>query len=184
MCSQRFLVTKLNDIVRSKPYDIWHWGKFTIFACNKTQGMSYKKEIDDCLKIIQSLMDSFQAGKEKETLYLSFFSESYDRIDHLKSQLKHLEMLQNTNGDSGNSMIKKTEVDIRSFLTLNDRFRFQRDLFNADSELMNQTFSELNSLDSMPEVLNYLNGRFSWDWDDESVLAFKDLLDKRFSSEQ
>jgi hypothetical protein len=74
---------------------------------------------------------------------------------------------------------KKIHPDFRSSLTLNDRFRFQRNLFNGNVELMTQTLNELNDFNSMDEALSYLSS-FDWDWEDESVQAFREILEKRF----
>ncbi len=75
---------------------------------------------------------------------------------------------------------KKIYADIRTSLTLNDRFRFQRDLFQGDIEQMNQTLDHLNQLNLMDEALSYLSD-FHWNWEDESVQAFKEILEKRFN---
>ena len=74
---------------------------------------------------------------------------------------------------------KKIYADFRTSLTLNDKFRFQRDLFRNDAGKMNEALDYLNSLDSMDKALSYLNN-FDWNWEDESVQAFKEILEKRF----
>ena len=76
---------------------------------------------------------------------------------------------------------KKIFPDIQSSLSLNDRFRFQRDLFRNNSGLMQQSLNHLNELESFDETINYLNSQFSWNWEDESVVAFKDILKTKFS---
>ena len=74
---------------------------------------------------------------------------------------------------------KKIHMDLSSCLTLNDRFRFQRDLFNGNVEQMNQTLKKLNDFNSMEEVVSYLSN-LDWDWENDSAQAFIEMLEKRF----
>ena len=76
---------------------------------------------------------------------------------------------------------KKIFSDIQSSLSLNDRFRFQKDLFYDDSNLMNVALTDLNKLESFDEIMDYLDNRFSWNWEEESAAAFKEILKTKFS---
>ena len=76
---------------------------------------------------------------------------------------------------------KKIFSDIQSSLSLNDRFRFQKDLFGNDSNLMSQALSHLNNLGSFDEIMDYIDNQFSWNWEEESASAFKEILKTKFS---
>ncbi|MCC8144613.1 MAG: hypothetical protein LIO97_12615, partial [Tannerellaceae bacterium] len=75
---------------------------------------------------------------------------------------------------------KKNLSDFRKAFSLNDRFRFRRELFKGDEALMNKVISELNNIDSLELSLEYLTGQFNWNQEEESVSDFIKLLEKRF----
>ncbi|MDR2469086.1 MAG: hypothetical protein LBD27_01215 [Tannerella sp.] len=76
---------------------------------------------------------------------------------------------------------KKRLSDLKKAFSLNDRFRFCRDLFARDENLMNRTIVELNVKDSYAASVAYLKERFNWNFEDEAVAAFVAILEKRFS---
>ena len=71
-------------------------------------------------------------------------------------------------------------ADLRKAIGLNDRFRFVHGLFGGDAALMGKTVDAVNSLASFAEAKAYLDARFAWDPDDETVAYFTDMLHKRF----
>jgi hypothetical protein len=81
----------------------------------------------------------------------------------------------------GDKIVKTIYADLKKSLSLNDRFRFQRDLFDNNIELMDNTLSDLNNFSSFQETMDYLQSYFAWNWEDESAQAFKELLEKRFN---
>ena len=77
-------------------------------------------------------------------------------------------------------LAKQTMADLRKAFSLNDRFRFRRELFGGDEAQMNQTLADLNAMPSLDMAKQYLHERMAWDWQSESVLDFIKLLEKRF----
>jgi len=75
---------------------------------------------------------------------------------------------------------RKTFSDFGKSVSLNDRFMIQRDLFQGDSNKMNQAFAELNAFQSTEEAIAFLNEKYAISWNSEAGSAFKELLDKRF----
>ncbi|MDR0507420.1 MAG: hypothetical protein LBH32_11510 [Dysgonamonadaceae bacterium] len=71
-------------------------------------------------------------------------------------------------------------ADLKKFMSLNDRFRFQKQLFDGKSDLMDSVIDQLNSFNSLQECLDYLHRQFTWNWDDEPVNELKGMLEKRF----
>lgn len=71
--------------------------------------------------------------------------------------------------------------DIRKAISLNDRFRFKRDLFGGSDEAMCKTIEILNTMHSAKEALNYLEKNFQWNFEDETTNDFITILEKRFS---
>lgn len=76
---------------------------------------------------------------------------------------------------------KKFLADFRKAFSLNDRFRFRRELFGGDEGRMNEAISDLNELQSFEESITYLDKQLKWNVEDEAVADFIKLLEKRFS---
>lgn len=76
---------------------------------------------------------------------------------------------------------KKNLSDFRKAFSLNDRFRFRRELFGGNEEKMNKAIADLNDLSSYEESVAYLNKVLNWNIEDASVADFIKLLEKRFS---
>lgn len=76
---------------------------------------------------------------------------------------------------------QKILSDLTKAFTLNDRFRFCRELFSSNESLMNQTFSALNNVKSYDSSVVYVKEHFTWNLEDEVVVEFMDMLKKRFA---
>lgn len=76
---------------------------------------------------------------------------------------------------------RKINANFGKSLSLNDRIMFQRDLFRGNSDEMNQVFAQINTFQSLNEVLEFLNDKYIIPWSSDSGIAFKELLDKRFA---
>jgi len=70
--------------------------------------------------------------------------------------------------------------DLKKGIGINDRFYFQRELFNGSSELMNQTLEQLNHMDSFNSADSFLTANFTWESNDDAVKAFKELVRRRY----
>lgn len=75
---------------------------------------------------------------------------------------------------------KKNLSDFRKAFSLNDRFRFRRDLFGGDESRMNQAISELNDIQTYEDSITYLHQVLKWNIEDEAIADFIQLLEKRF----
>jgi len=76
---------------------------------------------------------------------------------------------------------KVDRIDLKKILTLNDRFLFCRELFANDETLMNQIFGELNMEESYEASIEYLQKRFDWDFETDTVTDFLAVLKKKFT---
>lgn len=72
-------------------------------------------------------------------------------------------------------------IDIRQFISLNDSFRFSREIFGGDAGLMKNIIDELNNKTSFEEALDYLNIVVMPDEENEATLDFIELLRKSFN---
>ena len=75
---------------------------------------------------------------------------------------------------------KKSLTDFRKAISLNDWFRFKRDLFKGNEEAINATVQALNGIGSYEEAIAYLNEHARWEPDDPTAADFIKLLEKRF----
>ncbi len=84
-------------------------------------------------------------------------------------------------GVSLHDMLEKQNLsDFRKAFSLNDRFRFRRDLFHGNENVMNRVVSDLNDLHTLAESKEYIESQLQWDLNDETVKDFIQLLEKRF----
>ena len=75
--------------------------------------------------------------------------------------------------------MKKVD-DIRQAISIGDQFRFQRELFAGNGELMHKTIAKLNQMGSLDEAMKYLQAKFSWNAEDEIVEHFLQIIRRRW----
>ncbi len=66
--------------------------------------------------------------------------------------------------------------DIRKTLTLNDKFRFRRELFSGNDAEFNDTLDLLATMQSMEEAEEYIYDDLQWNRDDETVADFMSII--------
>jgi hypothetical protein len=75
---------------------------------------------------------------------------------------------------------KKSLSDLRKAFSLNDRFRYRRELFGEDEEIMNKVISVLNGKESYKESIRFLDEKLHWDFSNPTVKDFIKKLELRF----
>lgn len=75
---------------------------------------------------------------------------------------------------------KKNLSDFRKAFSLNDRFRFRRELFGGEENRMNQAIADLNDIHTYEDSITYLYEELQWNVEDEAVADFIKLIEKRF----
>jgi len=87
--------------------------------------------------------------------------------------------------NSFNAAIGSTKIDdVRQVLSIGDRFRFQRELFNGNGEEMSSVLNRINQLQTVEEAHAYLQSKYNWDNDDLNVVEFYQLIYRRFQNQQ
>lgn len=76
--------------------------------------------------------------------------------------------------------INQTIQDVRRSISLNDQFLFQRELFNNNREAMNAMLAKLQSFSSFDLVESYLKRNTTWDFKNETVDKFLQMLKERY----
>jgi hypothetical protein len=75
---------------------------------------------------------------------------------------------------------KKSLSDLRKAFRLNDRFRYRRELFGGDEEIMNKVILILNGKESYKESIRFLEEKLHWDFSNPTVKDFIKILEIRF----
>lgn len=158
--------------------------------------MDVLKGINTCLENLHELVYSFEEMKEGNSIDINAIPDNLERLEQIRifleqadntekqdTQEKQEPEKENAVGANylANSIVKTIYPDFKKAISLNDRFRFSRDLFGDKAEVFDKTLDELNSIQSLDEAINYLNQEFDWDWESESAVAFKNLLINRFA---
>ena len=80
-----------------------------------------------------------------------------------------------------NDVIEKEKLsDLRKAFSLNDNFRYRRELFGVSEETMNKVVAILNNKQSLKDCISFLEQKLHWDFDDPNVQDFVKKLEKRF----
>jgi len=72
--------------------------------------------------------------------------------------------------------------DLKSAIGLNQKFLFMNDLFEGENEIFNNAINKINSFNTLPEAIAFIDSDLSsaWDKENSSVLNFMDLVERRF----
>jgi len=76
--------------------------------------------------------------------------------------------------------IGKPVDDVRKAIGLNDRFYYQRELFEGNADLFNQTLDQLNQMDSYSSALQFIQSNYNWEDDNEVAQSFLKNIQRRF----
>lgn len=77
---------------------------------------------------------------------------------------------------------KKNDFKLKDILTINQKFMFTKMLFSGDFEFFSEAISRIDNLDSLNQVLNYIDDNYPhWDKDSEEFEEFLALVQRKFS---
>ena len=75
----------------------------------------------------------------------------------------------------------KTSAGLRHSISLNDSFRFSRELFGGDVELMNRVVEQLSAMSSYKAAVAFLSSKVNFNEENETLRDFLELLKKYFN---
>ena len=75
----------------------------------------------------------------------------------------------------------KPATDLRHAISLNDSFRFSREIFGGDTARMNEVIRQLGAAPSLEKALELFSSTVNPDEENETVVDFIELLKKYFS---
>ncbi len=84
-----------------------------------------------------------------------------------------------SSSETPRGFLGKPVADLTKGLGINDRFLYQRELFNGNADLMKETLSQLNAMSNYQQAMSFLNSNFSWD-DTEVTQSFFNYVQRKF----
>ncbi|WP_279141737.1 hypothetical protein [Bacteroides acidifaciens] len=75
----------------------------------------------------------------------------------------------------------KLAAGLRHFISLNDSFRFSRELFKGDTDLMNRVIEQISVMGSYKTAVAFLSSKVEIDEEKDAVVDFLELLKKYFN---
>lgn len=75
----------------------------------------------------------------------------------------------------------KPVIDLRGSISLNDSFRFSRELFGGDGERMNRVINQVGEMQSLDAALAFLKVEINFNEENETFLDLLELLKKYFN---
>lgn len=75
----------------------------------------------------------------------------------------------------------KLAAGLRHSISLNDSFRFSRELFKGDTDLMNRVVEQISVMSSYKTAVAFLSSKIEIDEEKEAVVDFLELLKKYFN---
>ena len=112
-----------------------------------------------------------EVEEEKETL----------QVVESQSQIEVQETIKNVSAGSILGERIRPVTDLRRSISLNDSFRFSRELFNGDSEQMNRVIEQISEMSSLDTAIAFLYSNVNVDEENEAMIDFQELLKKYFN---
>ncbi len=78
------------------------------------------------------------------------------------------------------TLLGKPVADLTKSLGLNDRFMFQRELFEGNTEVMKQTLLQLNEMPDFKSAQAFISTNFNWDNELEATQAFYNYIKRKY----
>ena len=121
--------------------------------------------------------------------YVVFFgvkrTDTDEDYNYILRKIKNLRIFHDQDGKINKSLndvqqTNHTLLDTKRSISLNDRFLFQRELFDNDRLAMNNMMLKLQSFNTYQECENYLSNNTDWDFNDDIVAKFLEMLKEGF----
>lgn len=77
---------------------------------------------------------------------------------------------------------RQSSRDLKKAFSLNDRFRYIREIFNNDAEYFDETIKNLEMLSNLDDVYDYLLGDIGLNHEDETVKDFLEIIYNHFNA--
>lgn len=115
------------------------------------------------------------SGEEKKPIHEKYYQQKATLVDELKKEPVSTVL----------DFHQKQKIDsIKKNISIQQRFRFVRELFSENDELFTEVIEFLDNCSSNDEANSYLNDKFlndgQWNNEDEVVMEFISVVNKKF----
>lgn len=141
-------------------------------------------ELDTVQKPVEEeIIQPILTEKEVEEAVLEEVEEEKETLQVVESQ-PQIEVQETIKIVSAGSILGeriRPVTDLRRSISLNDSFRFSRELFNGDSEQMNRVIEQISEMSSLDTAIAFLYSKVNVDEENEALIDFQELLKKYFN---
>ena len=141
-------------------------------------------ELDTVQKPVEEeIIQPILTEKEVEETVLEEVEEEKETLQVVESQ-SQIEVQETIKNVSAGSILGeriRPVTDLRRSISLNDSFRFSRELFNGDSEQMNRVIEQISEMSSLDTAIAFLYSKVNVDEENEALIDFQELLKKYFN---
>ena len=141
-------------------------------------------ELDTVQKPVEEeIIQPILTEKEVEETVLEEVEEEKETLREVESQ-PQIEVQETIKIVSAGSILGeriRPVTDLRRSISLNDSFRFSRELFNGDSEQMNRVIEQISEMSSLDTAIAFLYSKVNVDEENEALIDFQELLKKYFN---
>lgn len=141
-------------------------------------------ELDTVQKPVEEeIIQPILTEKEVEETVLEEVEEEKETLRVVESQ-PQIEVQETIKIVSAGSILGeriRPVTDLRRSISLNDSFRFSRELFNGDSEQMNRVIEQISEMSSLDTAIAFLYSKVNVDEENEALIDFQELLKKYFN---
>jgi hypothetical protein len=141
-------------------------------------------ELDTVQKPVEEeIIQPILTEKEVEEAVLEEVEEEKETLQVVESQ-PQIEVQETIKIVSAVSILGeriRPVTDLRRSISLNDSFRFSRELFNGDSEQMNRVIEQISEMSSLDTAIAFLYSKVNVDEENEALTDFQELLKKYFN---
>lgn len=143
---------------------------------NEDEPKEIEPEAESMPKLTMEIDSEIEEEPEEKSEIIEHVVEKLEIIEHVVEDSQPVQQ-----PTTHRAEISMPKIDnIRSAISLGDRFLFQRELFSGDGEKMNKTIEYLNQLTSLDEAMQYISKKFEWNTESTAYELFVNLLKRRF----
>ena len=165
----------------------------------------YEAETAEVTPEVDAATEAIEADEEETGTTIQQEEETLEAIDNEEPEVPAVQMIEpetdNTvqqpkisttindilSGRPGElrvyEMLSRREArNLRKAFTLNDKFRFRRELFGNNDELFGQTLDTLQQMSSYQQAVEYLEHNMGWDVKNEDVADFLSIIKNHFGT--
>lgn len=183
---------RLEDLVKNIEETQTSIPNISVEQLSESEATNKLNETEPSIEIINPDEQQLVSEQTKDDSHTENGNNSIDTIDNTP----HTNIIQPIKEEPINVTIGNSEKEeavilaeslkiysgnLRHFISLNDSFRFSRDLFGGDNELMNRVLEQISAMDSYKAAVAFALSKINVSDEDETFNDFLELLKKYFN---